>query len=78
MDALTYERAKREARQATNTLIRRGTLVKDTECMHCGRPRPQTHHRNYRDARDVLFLCQPCHMAEHKRVKRTGRVQLYW
>jgi len=52
------------ARWATNTAIKRGTLIKQS-CIICQNPDVQAHHRDYNKPLDVLWLCPAHHSAWH-------------
>lgn len=46
---------------------RRGTILK-FPCCRCCNPYidSQMHHADYDKPHDVIWLCRPCHLAEHK------------
>lgn len=58
------ERQKANARAYLNVYIRRGKIVR-MPCHVCGSPKAEGHHHDYSKPLDVVWLCRPCHMAEH-------------
>jgi len=54
--------------------IKLGVLVREP-CKHCGSgKKAEAHHHNYHKPLDVIWLCRPCHRAEHARLRREGVV----
>lgn len=70
----TYQRMrarhpeKLAARQAVLIALRKGDLTKQP-CQQCGAAKTQAHHDDYSKPLDVRWLCQPCHVAHHKKEK---------
>lgn len=62
------------ARCILNNAIRDGRILKPTHCSSCGiKPtRLFGHHKDYYKPLEVLWLCQPCHALEHKKLKALG------
>lgn len=60
---------KYAARQAVLVAVRKGILVKQP-CKQCGASKAQAHHPDYSKPLDVVWLCDPCHRAEHGRALR--------
>jgi hypothetical protein len=56
------------ARQAVQVAIAAGRLVKQP-CATCGAGKVQAHHRDYSKPLEVVWLCVPCHNAEHRRLR---------
>ncbi|URC22853.1 hypothetical protein KASHIRA_02790 [Serratia phage vB_SmaM-Kashira] len=66
---------KYRAHTAVGNAVRDGTLIKPTNCERCGSGgRITGHHHSYAEEfhLDVLWLCYPCHSAEHKRLNLLG------
>lgn len=65
-----WDPVKGRARCLLNHAIRDGKIIRPTACQQCGKARKiQAHHHNgYDEAHyfDVLWLCIPCHAAEHR------------
>ena len=59
---------KRQAHIALGNAVKRGRVEKPEECELCGdKPtRIEGHHHDYSKPLDVVWLCKPCHMLEHK------------
>ena len=55
---------KNKARQAVARALASGVLLR-LDCEHCGNPKSEAHHPNYSKPLDVVWLCLPCHRAEH-------------
>ena len=85
---LRYRRASKERWRVRNLhksrgqlqvhrAIKRGILIK-TDCSQCGSAvTVQGHHHNgYGDPLDVIWLCRPCHQAEHERSEVMPRDRL--
>ena len=63
------ERIKHQARDALNNAIRAGSVIRPSACSQCGCAcSPHGHHHDYSKSLDVVWLCQPCHIEEHKHV----------
>jgi hypothetical protein len=63
----TPGRAKKQrARNAVWYAIKKGTMVRPSECSACGAECvPEGHHDDYGKPLDVRWLCVPCHEAVH-------------
>ena len=59
------QKRKASTRRYTSLLVARGTLVKDV-CKECGCEEVEAHHEDYNNARQVMWLCRPCHLQLHK------------
>lgn len=58
---------KRKAQYAVSNAIRDGKLKRPKSCNVCGRTgRIEGHHKDYKKPLDVIWLCPPCHRAEHQ------------
>lgn len=55
---------KQKARTLTGQAIKRGHLIKQP-CQQCGAFDVQAHHHDYSKPLDIVWLCKPCHLAEH-------------
>ena len=66
-----YAKKAGPAVRRVGAAVKAGLLVKPNECEHCGSCAPvQAHHHNGYDpdhALDVIWLCHPCHTAQHPR-----------
>lgn len=57
---------KHKARQMVSLAVFFGMITKPGTCENCGtRKRLEAHHRDYWKPLDVVWLCTPCHSAEH-------------
>lgn len=59
------------ARALLRVAVAHGRVTKPVACEHC-RGEPELlhgHHTDYNKPIDVVWLCQPCHAAEHRRLK---------
>ena len=56
------------AREKVRRAIRSGKLVK-LPCENCGEQKSTGHHEDYSKPLDVIWLCRPCHDAEHAKEK---------
>lgn len=61
---------RKKAVVAVNNAVRDGRLFKKP-CEHCGAERVTGHHPDYSKPLEVVWLCQPCHKKEHKRIDNT-------
>lgn len=61
-------RARDIARSIANVAVKRGKLTRKP-CSECGAETAEKHHHDYSKPLEVTWLCRPCHMAEHKRLK---------
>jgi hypothetical protein len=65
------ERVKAHA--ALRYAVRKGKVAKPETCSRCGsRDWIQGHHADYSKPLDVIWLCNPCHRAEHRTIVRDG------
>ena len=55
---------KYRARSAVSAAVRDGRLIKKP-CRDCGEATTEAHHEDYSRPLDVIWLCRPCHRAEH-------------
>jgi len=50
--------------------LRKGTLIKPSNCSDCGRDEYEVfiegHHPDYDKPLDVVWLCKECHLKEHR------------
>jgi hypothetical protein len=53
------------ARATAGMAVARGSLTRKP-CSRCGAPKAEKHHADYARPLDVIWLCRPCHRAEHK------------
>ncbi|AYO85370.1 hypothetical protein [Methylobacterium brachiatum] len=60
------------ARHAVKVALQQGRLVRQP-CERCGTEPTEAHHPDYSRPLAVMWLCQPCHLAEHGRAPRTTR-----
>jgi hypothetical protein len=57
---------KRAAHTAVGNAVRDGRLVKPSQCEECGdEAKLHGHHHDYSRKLDVLWVCVPCHSAQH-------------
>jgi ribosomal protein S27AE len=66
--------AKTLCRQETKKALWRGKLVRKEACERCGAAQPVTHHVNYAEPLNILWLCRKCHAAEHAALRSAGVV----
>jgi|ERR1041384_5705766 hypothetical protein len=56
-------------RKQTRDLIKKGIIVR-VPCQRCGGDKNlQCHHRNYKNPKNILWLCQKCHVVCHNNYK---------
>lgn len=55
------------ARQAVLIALRAGKIKKEP-CTKCGNAKVQAHHQDYATPLSVVWLCDPCHRAEHGKI----------
>lgn len=72
---------KHQAQCSVREAVRRGELIKPTQCQDCGialAPRLLAghHHKGYERPLDVIWLCQKCHSKAHY-VKRPNAFYSY-
>jgi hypothetical protein len=70
-DAYLRDYRRRYAQEQVHRAVRRGDLLKPSECSNCGRgPLPSKdlhgHHWHYDQPLSVQWLCRDCHLAAHK------------
>lgn len=56
------------ARRLVHNAVKRGELVR-LPCEHCGAAKTAGHHADYSKPLTVVWLCRPCHDAEHARLR---------
>lgn len=65
------DREKWAARRAVNSAVRYGRLVKPERCSRCesftSSNKLHGHHRDYSKPLEVEWLCEDCHLEEHRR-----------
>ena len=62
------DRRRSAAHSAVARAIKSGLLVRQP-CQECGEPKSVAHHEDYDRKLDVMWLCQPCHVQRHQRLK---------
>lgn len=56
-----------EVRYITKQLIKKGFIEIATHCELCGKEgKLQSHHYNYDNPFNLIWLCNDCHLAKHK------------
>lgn len=58
-------RKKANARSYANVYKRHGR-IEEKPCIECGADKAEMHHEDYSKPTEVIFLCRPCHLNEHK------------
>jgi hypothetical protein len=55
----------------TNYYLKTGVIPRQDFCSSCGTTERRLfkHHPNYANHLEIVWLCQPCHKAEHKRME---------
>lgn len=68
-------RWKNNARNIYNKAIRDGVIIRQRICSRCGISgvRIHGHHPDYELPIVVIWLCQPCHIKEHVRMRKAAR-----
>lgn len=65
-----YRKTKGRGVKRAHTLVARALaacrLVK-LPCQRCGEKRSEAHHPDYSKPLEVVWLCHPCHMKEHRK-----------
>jgi hypothetical protein len=75
-DEVQRETARRElARVTLQRAVRAGDVVRPDRCSRCGNEPPpgraiNGHHHDYSKPLDVEWLCEKCHTAHHRKVRR--------
>lgn len=66
---------KRYAHFSLKRALMSGAIERPSSCSRCGASgvRIEGHHPDYTRPLDVVWLCSPCHKAEHKRVREEQR-----
>lgn len=64
------QRRRGNVRSIANVAVRRGKLIKQP-CSRCDEKRAEKHHPDYSKPLLVIWLCRPCHMEEHQRIRRS-------
>jgi len=59
---------KQRTRNTTNTEIRAGRMVK-MPCVFCGNKKSESHHPDYSDPFNIVWLCRKHHNLMHKAIK---------
>jgi hypothetical protein len=67
-DLSEAERRKARARATARMAVARGTM-RIEPCSRCGAAKAERHHPDYSRPLEVVWLCTPCHRAEHKAQK---------
>lgn len=62
------QQIKHRARNQATRALRRG-IIAASPCRNCGAEKAQAHHPDYSKPLDVIWLCEPCHKHEHRRIK---------
>jgi hypothetical protein len=64
-----YSKRHRQQKRAWNRLtaaLKLGGVVRPKVCERCGTAcKPHGHHPDYSKPLEVIWLCYPCHLAEH-------------
>ena len=64
---------KHFARYTLNNAIRHRKIIKPTHCSECNSSSDlHGHHTDYSNPLDVIWLCIPCHVEEHTRLRRAA------
>jgi hypothetical protein len=56
---------KSNARSYANTYQKRGKIKKEN-CIKCNNHKTEKHHLDYSKPTEIIWLCRPCHLKEHK------------
>ena len=64
---------KTKAHDAVNSAVKRGKLVRPTDCSECANPtgRIEAHHDDYSQLLMVRWVCVKCHKLIHRLCKNT-------
>lgn len=62
---------KAEAQRIFKKAVGSGKLIRPDRCEHCktNKKRIEGHHPDYSQPLKVIWLCNPCHRAEHERIR---------
>lgn len=61
---------KHKCRRITYVAIKKGILIRPTQCCSCSVPcKPHAHHEDYSNPMDVTWLCRGCHLKVHGKMK---------
>ena len=64
-------RDKNKVHTAVKDAVRRGHLIRPGKCSKCKKCcKPEAHHKNYKLALKVMWLCRPCHVTLHTKERR--------
>ena len=64
---------RQQCRSITNGLIETGKIPRGTVCEKCGTDKKiHCHHNDYTDPENISWLCRPCHVTLHGKLKRKG------
>lgn len=69
-------RAIAAAHRAVKAAVKSGALVRPRVCEHCAAAPDDVlngHHADYSKPLAVVWLCEPCHRAEHARLRAIGQ-----
>lgn len=73
MGQKTKHPERHSARSLLRYAIRAGKIVRPDNCQKCGTLcKPDGHHADYTKPLDVMWLCKPCHVEEHARLRHAG------
>lgn len=64
-DMTPRQQFEANARSHANLAQKRGQITK-RPCEDCGSLKSQKHHPDYTRPLDVIWLCRPCHTAQHR------------
>ena len=65
---------KNRAQYKLRNALWNGHIIRPSFCQLCNRQcKPQAHHHDYSKPLDVMWLCRPCHYAQHGKKTRVWR-----
>lgn len=65
------EKEKAAARRALHRAVSTGQVIKPASCSRCDATKNiHGHHHDYSQPLSVIWLCAPCHCAEHRRIRK--------
>lgn len=64
------ERDRSTARRMANAAVKKGQ-IKKKPCERCGAVKSEKHHDDYSKPLEVIWLCRPCHIEHHKKMKES-------